>query len=90
MKIFIINRREVVVKYLTSGINLVISTNYTFKLSFTLELPKMFNFWVQVAPIYGIVFLPCGHGIACINCSISLNTCAVCRQIITATVRVIS
>jgi hypothetical protein len=53
MKIFIINRREVVVKYLTSGINLVISTNYTFKLSFTLELPKMFNFWVQVAPIYG-------------------------------------
>lgn len=36
----------------------------------------------------GVVFLPCGHLVACVKCALSLTTCAVCRQAVTATVRV--
>lgn len=36
----------------------------------------------------GVVFLPCGHLVACVRCALSLTTCAVCRQEVTATVRV--
>uniref|UniRef100_A0A1B6KJG8 RING-type domain-containing protein n=1 Tax=Graphocephala atropunctata TaxID=36148 RepID=A0A1B6KJG8_9HEMI len=36
----------------------------------------------------GVVFLPCGHLVACVKCALSLTTCAVCRQPVTATVRV--
>jgi len=36
----------------------------------------------------GVVFLPCGHLVACVKCALSLTTCAVCRQSVTATVRV--
>ncbi|GLV43985.1 Death-associated inhibitor of apoptosis 1 [Carabus blaptoides fortunei] len=35
----------------------------------------------------GVVFLPCGHIVACVKCAPSLSTCAVCRQPFTATVR---
>ncbi|XP_066999486.2 death-associated inhibitor of apoptosis 1 [Anabrus simplex] len=35
----------------------------------------------------GVVFLPCGHIVACVKCAPSLNTCAVCRKPFTATVR---
>ncbi|GLH01933.1 Apoptosis 1 inhibitor [Gryllus bimaculatus] len=35
----------------------------------------------------GVVFLPCGHLVACVKCAPSLTTCAVCRQPFTATVR---
>lgn len=35
----------------------------------------------------GVVFLPCGHIVACVKCALSLSTCAVCRQPFTATVR---
>lgn len=35
----------------------------------------------------GVVFLPCGHLVACVKCALSLTTCAVCRQPVTATVR---
>lgn len=35
----------------------------------------------------GVVFLPCGHIVACVKCAPSLTTCAVCRQPFTATVR---
>jgi hypothetical protein len=34
-----------------------------------------------------VLFLPCGHLIACVKCAPSLSTCAVCRQLFTATVR---
>jgi hypothetical protein len=34
-----------------------------------------------------VVFLPCGHLVACVKCAPSLSTCAVCRQPFTATVR---
>uniref|UniRef100_A0A1B6CU38 RING-type domain-containing protein n=1 Tax=Clastoptera arizonana TaxID=38151 RepID=A0A1B6CU38_9HEMI len=34
-----------------------------------------------------VVFLPCGHLVACVTCALSLTTCAVCRQPVTATVR---
>jgi len=36
----------------------------------------------------GVVFLPCGHLVACVKCAPSLSTCAVCRQPFTGTVRV--
>jgi len=36
----------------------------------------------------GVVFLPCGHLVACAKCAVSLSTCAVCRQPVSATVRV--
>ncbi|XP_066999488.1 death-associated inhibitor of apoptosis 1 [Anabrus simplex] len=35
----------------------------------------------------GVVFLPCGHLVACVKCALSLNTCAVCRKPVSATVR---
>lgn len=35
----------------------------------------------------GVVFLPCGHIVACVKCAPSLSTCAVCRQPFTAIVR---
>lgn len=35
----------------------------------------------------GVVFLPCGHMVACVKCAPSLTTCAVCRQPFTMTVR---
>ncbi|GLV33503.1 Death-associated inhibitor of apoptosis 1, partial [Carabus blaptoides fortunei] len=35
----------------------------------------------------GVVFLPCGHIVACVKCVQSLSTCAVCRQPFNATVR---
>nr|CAD7408736.1 unnamed protein product [Timema cristinae] len=35
----------------------------------------------------GVLFLPCGHIVACVKCASSLTTCAVCRQPFTATVR---
>jgi len=35
----------------------------------------------------GVVFLPCGHLVACVKCAPSLSTCAVCRQPFTGTVR---
>lgn len=35
----------------------------------------------------GVVFLPCGHMVACVRCAPSLSTCPVCRQPFTHTVR---
>ncbi|KDR09161.1 baculoviral IAP repeat-containing protein 3-like [Zootermopsis nevadensis] len=35
----------------------------------------------------GVLFLPCGHLVACVKCAPSLSTCAVCRQRFTGTVR---
>ncbi|KDR19613.1 death-associated inhibitor of apoptosis 1-like [Zootermopsis nevadensis] len=35
----------------------------------------------------GVLFLPCGHLVACVKCAPSLSTCAVCRQPFTGTVR---
>lgn len=35
----------------------------------------------------GVVFLPCGHIVACVKCAPSLDTCAVCRKPFSATVR---
>lgn len=35
----------------------------------------------------GVVFLPCGHMVACIDCASALKVCAVCRKSIQATVR---
>ncbi|XP_044761235.1 death-associated inhibitor of apoptosis 1-like [Coccinella septempunctata] len=35
----------------------------------------------------GVVFLPCGHMVACIDCASALKECAVCRKNIQATVR---
>nr|CAD7199114.1 unnamed protein product [Timema douglasi] len=35
----------------------------------------------------GVLFLPCGHIVACVKCAFCLTTCAVCRQPFTATVR---
>lgn len=34
-----------------------------------------------------VVFLPCGHQMACMKCASQLNTCPICRQIITDKVR---
>ncbi|XP_035215076.1 putative inhibitor of apoptosis isoform X2 [Stegodyphus dumicola] len=35
----------------------------------------------------GVVFLPCGHLLACISCAPSLKLCPMCRKVIKATVR---
>ncbi|XP_066999485.2 death-associated inhibitor of apoptosis 2 [Anabrus simplex] len=35
----------------------------------------------------GVVFLPCGHLVTCVNCTPSLQDCPLCRQPIKATVR---
>nr|XP_023022306.1 baculoviral IAP repeat-containing protein 2 [Leptinotarsa decemlineata]XP_023022307.1 baculoviral IAP repeat-containing protein 2 [Leptinotarsa decemlineata]XP_023022308.1 baculoviral IAP repeat-containing protein 2 [Leptinotarsa decemlineata]XP_023022310.1 baculoviral IAP repeat-containing protein 2 [Leptinotarsa decemlineata] len=35
----------------------------------------------------GVVFLPCGHVVACVDCASALKTCAVCRKPLEATVR---
>ncbi|KAJ8939446.1 hypothetical protein NQ318_023072 [Aromia moschata] len=35
----------------------------------------------------GVVFLPCGHIVACVDCASALKTCAVCRKPLEATVR---
>ncbi|CAG9769571.1 unnamed protein product [Ceutorhynchus assimilis] len=35
----------------------------------------------------GVVFLPCGHIVACVECSAALKNCAVCRKPLEATVR---
>ena len=35
----------------------------------------------------GVVFLPCGHLISCVNCAPSLKDCPVCRQSIHGTVK---
>lgn len=35
----------------------------------------------------GVVFLPCGHLLACTECASALKLCALCRKTIQATVR---
>ncbi|XP_018331060.1 death-associated inhibitor of apoptosis 1 [Agrilus planipennis] len=35
----------------------------------------------------GVVFLPCGHIVACVDCAPALTTCAVCRKPLEAIVR---
>lgn len=35
----------------------------------------------------GVVFLPCGHVVACVDCAPALSTCAVCRKPLEATFR---
>lgn len=35
----------------------------------------------------GVVFLPCGHIVACVKCAPGMTTCAVCREHVTMTVR---
>ena len=35
----------------------------------------------------GVVFLPCGHIVACVTCAPGMTTCAVCRKPVTMTVR---
>ena len=35
----------------------------------------------------GVVFLPCGHMVACVKCAPGMTSCAVCRKAVTATVR---
>lgn len=35
----------------------------------------------------GVVFLPCGHIVACVDCATALKNCAVCRKPLEATVR---
>lgn len=35
-----------------------------------------------------VLFMPCGHVIACIQCAVTLDLCAVCRQPFTMTMRV--
>jgi len=35
-----------------------------------------------------VLFMPCGHVIACIQCAVTLDQCAVCRQPFTMTMRV--
>ncbi|XP_057672920.1 death-associated inhibitor of apoptosis 1-like [Diorhabda carinulata] len=35
----------------------------------------------------GVVFLPCGHIVACVDCAAALKNCAVCRKPLEATVR---
>ncbi|KAJ8666854.1 hypothetical protein QAD02_008516 [Eretmocerus hayati] len=35
----------------------------------------------------GIVFLPCGHLVACVKCASGMTTCAVCRKEVKMTVR---
>ena len=35
----------------------------------------------------GVVFLPCGHMVACVKCAPGMTSCAVCRVPVTMTVR---
>ncbi|XP_063233849.1 baculoviral IAP repeat-containing protein 7-B-like [Bacillus rossius redtenbacheri] len=35
----------------------------------------------------GVVFLPCGHVVACLKCAAALSTCVLCRKPVSATVR---
>lgn len=35
----------------------------------------------------GVVFLPCGHVVACVECAPSLTQCAMCRKPLEATFR---
>lgn len=35
----------------------------------------------------GVVFLPCGHIVACVKCACGMTTCAVCREPVTLTAR---
>lgn len=35
-----------------------------------------------------VVFIPCGHTIACIQCAVTLDECAICRQPIKMTIKV--
>lgn len=35
-----------------------------------------------------VLFMPCGHVIACIQCAVTLDLCAVCRQPFTMTMRI--
>lgn len=35
----------------------------------------------------GVVFLPCGHIVACVKCAPGMTSCAVCREPVTMTVR---
>ncbi|XP_012276927.1 death-associated inhibitor of apoptosis 1 isoform X2 [Orussus abietinus] len=35
----------------------------------------------------GVVFLPCGHMVACVKCAPGMTTCAVCREPVSMTVR---
>ncbi|XP_012350956.1 baculoviral IAP repeat-containing protein 3 [Apis florea] len=35
-----------------------------------------------------VVFLPCGHVISCVKCSCDMKSCAICRKLITKTVRI--
>lgn len=35
----------------------------------------------------GVVFLPCGHVVACVDCAPALKSCAVCRKPLEATIR---
>lgn len=35
----------------------------------------------------GVVFLPCGHMVACVKCAPAMTTCALCRQPVSMTVR---
>lgn len=35
-----------------------------------------------------VMFIPCGHVIACIECSVTLNNCAICRQVIQSFMKV--
>ncbi|XP_008557841.1 death-associated inhibitor of apoptosis 1-like [Microplitis demolitor] len=37
----------------------------------------------------GVIFLPCGHVVACFKCASAITTCAVCREPITLTARAI-
>ncbi|KAJ8678632.1 hypothetical protein QAD02_014419 [Eretmocerus hayati] len=36
----------------------------------------------------GVVFLPCGHMVACVKCAPGMTTCALCREPVAMTVRV--
>ncbi|XP_061927096.1 death-associated inhibitor of apoptosis 1-like isoform X2 [Apis cerana] len=35
-----------------------------------------------------VIFLPCGHVIACVKCAYDMKSCAMCRKLVTKTVRV--
>ncbi|XP_076750908.1 baculoviral IAP repeat-containing protein 8 [Xylocopa sonorina] len=35
----------------------------------------------------GVVFLPCGHMVACVKCAPGMTSCAICREPVTMTVR---
>lgn len=35
-----------------------------------------------------VVFLPCGHLVACVKCALALRKCPLCRRVVNATIRV--